>query len=97
MPNKQQLWSRLIGHLRVNEQPEEFDQLQGFLARVLLPDDAQQLKASNFSFEAADIFLPENIAAERGAVIERVAQTQAEGEYLSSDSYFSQFSDSYNS
>ena len=81
MPNKQQLWSRLIGHLRVNEQPEEFDQLQGFLARVLLPDDAQQLKASNFSFEAADIFLPENIAAERGAVIERVAQTQAEGEY----------------
>lgn len=81
MPNKQQLLSRLIGHLTVDEQREEFGQLQDFLSRALLPEDAQQLKLSNFSFEAADVFSPKNIAADRGAAIERVAQTQAESEY----------------
>jgi hypothetical protein len=45
MPNKHQLWASLIGDLRVDEQLEEFSQLRDHLARALLPEDAQQLKA----------------------------------------------------
>ncbi len=81
MPNERRLLSRLIGHLSVVEQGEEFGQLQEFLARALLPEDAQQLKASDFSFEGADVFSPDNIAAGRGTEIERLAQSEGEREF----------------
>jgi len=81
MSFKQRLWSRLIGHLTVDEEGDEFSQLKDFLSRALLPEDARQLKASNFSFEGADVFSAENVGAERGAAIERLAQTEAESEF----------------
>lgn len=81
MKNEHGIWARLFGHLHDGERREEFDQLQDFLPRVLLPEDARQLKASQFSFESADLFSPENIAAIRGAAIARVAQANAAAEY----------------
>jgi hypothetical protein len=81
MPNKEHLWASLIGHLRIDERREEFSQLRDLLSRALVPEDAQQLKASNFSFEGSDLFARENIAAERGATLEQLARSQAASEF----------------
>ena len=81
MPNKRRLFSRLIGQLSVAEQREEFGQLQKFLSRALLPEDTKHLKASNFSFEEADVFSPQSIAPELSAAIARLAETQEESEF----------------
>ena len=82
MPDKHGLLSRLLGHLRIDERRrEEFARLENFLSRALFPEDLRQLKGSRFSFEAADLFAPENIAAELRPIIERVARAEAEVTY----------------
>jgi hypothetical protein len=81
MPDTQRIWTRLIGHLADEGPRSEFEQLQDFLPRVLLPEDTQQLKATHFSFESTDLFSSETISAGRSAAITRAAQTKAGSEY----------------
>src|SRR5260370_37230844 len=64
MPDKHAVLTRLLGRLRIQEQREQFSRLEEFLSSALLPDDLQQVKKSRFSFEAAEMVAPENIAAE---------------------------------
>ena len=62
MPDKRALLTRLLGRLRIEEQREQFSRLEEFLSAHLLPEDLQQVKKSRFSFEAAGLVAPENIA-----------------------------------
>lgn len=81
MPDKRALLTRLLGRLRTEEQREQFSQLEELLSRALLPDDLQQVKKTRFSFEAADLVAPENIPAELGQMVSRLARTEAEANY----------------
>lgn len=81
MPDKRALLTRLLGGLRIEEQPEQFSRLEEFLSRALLPEDLEQVKKSRFSFEAAGLVAPENIATEIGQIVDRLASTEAEAGY----------------
>src|SRR4029079_12828646 len=81
MPDKRALLTRLLGGLRIEEQPEQFSRLEEFLSRALLPEDMEQVKKSRFSFEAAGLVAPENIATEIGQIVDRLASTEAEAGY----------------
>ena len=74
MPDKRALLTRLLGRLRIEEQREQFSRLEEFLSRALLPEDLQQVKKSRFSFEAAGLVAPENIATEIGQIVDRLAR-----------------------
>jgi hypothetical protein len=81
MPDKHAVLTRLLGRLRIQEQREQFSRLEEFLSSALLPDDLQQVKKSRFSFEAAEMVAPENIAAELGQIVDRLARAEAEPGY----------------
>lgn len=81
MPTKQRIWSRLIGNLRDVERHDQFGELRELLPRVLLTEDEQQLKATHFSFENADVFSPENVPFERRSEINLLAETTAASDY----------------
>ncbi len=73
------LLSRLTGHL-VSETPQveaNLDRLHQSLARALLPDDVNQLKATHFSFESSDIFSPGRVPAGRMAALQSIAERSA--------------------
>ena len=80
--NKKQfvtLLGSLSGHLVTAspQQEEEIQNLHQSLSRSLLPEDVQQLKASSFTFENADLFSLEQIPAERSAALNAIAEQQA--------------------
>ena len=81
MPERDALLTRLLGRLRIEEQGEQFGPLEQFLSRALLPEDVQQVKKSQFSFEAAELVARENMPAELGQMINRLTQTEAEPSY----------------
>jgi len=81
MPDKRALLTRLLSPLRIEEQREQFSRLEEFLSRSLLPDDLQQVKKSQFSFEAAELVAPENIATEIEQIVDRLASAQPEAGY----------------
>ena len=80
MPEREALLTRLLSRLRLEER-EQLTQLEELLSRALLPDDPQQVKKSRFSFEAAELVPPENMPAELGQIINRLAQTETEPSY----------------
>lgn len=83
--NKQQLHTLLgglSGHL-VTDSPQaerEYQKLHHLLSRALLPQDLQQLKGSQFSFESADLFAPENLQPERADYMQAIAARKAEAD-----------------
>src|SRR4029453_5050730 len=81
MPDRHALLTRLICRLRTEDQREQFGRLGDFLSRALVPEDLQQVKKSRFSFEAAELVAPENIPAEAGEIINRLARAEAEANY----------------
>jgi hypothetical protein len=81
MPDRNALLTRLLGGLRIEEQREQFSRLEEFLSRAVLPRDLQQVKKSRFSFEAAELVAPENMPAELGQIVNRLARTEAEPAY----------------
>jgi hypothetical protein len=81
MPDRNALLTRLLGSLRIEEQREQFSRLEEFLSRAVLPRDLQQVKKSRFSFEAAELVAPENMPAELGQIVNRLARTEAEPTY----------------
>src|SRR4051812_30714419 len=82
MPDNHGLLTRLLGRLRIEEPSRsEFGRLEDFLSQTLFPDDLQQLKKSRFSFESAELVAPENVSAEVGRVLDRLARTDAEANY----------------
>jgi hypothetical protein len=80
--NKEQLFARLsqlTGHLRADSphQAQALDQLHQNLARALLPEDVASLRGASFTFENADLFAPEQVAAERSTLLQSIAEYQA--------------------
>jgi hypothetical protein len=83
--NKQQLHTLLgglSGHL-ITDSPEaerEYQRLHQLLSRASLPPDLQQIKGSQFSFESADLFAPENLQPERADYLQAIATRKTETE-----------------
>lgn len=82
--NKEQLHallSSLSGHLITSspQQEMEYQRLHQFLSRSLLPQDLQQLKSSNFSFENADLFGVENLPAARAEMLQSLVESKSAG------------------
>lgn len=75
------LLGSLAGHLVTNspQQEKEYERLHQFLSRSLLPQDIQQLKGSNFSFENADLFAVENIPPAHSEFLQSLAESKAAG------------------
>src|SRR5690242_12342783 len=71
----------LTGHLSAQneQQTAQLQQLDEALARALISDDLKQLKASQFNFEAADLFAPERVSADRSAALQALATQAAAG------------------
>jgi hypothetical protein len=82
MPEKHSLLARLLGGLQIGDPSlSEFARFEDFLSRTRFPDDLRQLKKSRFSFEGAQLVAPENISAELGQLLDRLARTDAESSY----------------
>ena len=81
MADKHALLTRLLGSLRSTERRNELDRFEDLLARSQFPEDLQQLKKSQFSFEAADLLAPESVAAELSPIIERLARAEGDATY----------------
>jgi hypothetical protein len=58
----------------------EIQKANRLLSRSLVPDDIQQLKASSFAFENADLFAIENVTEERLYSLRSVLEKQGESE-----------------
>jgi hypothetical protein len=73
------LLSRLTGHLVAAspQQEQDIHALLGTLSRSVLTEDLQQLKGSQFAFEAADRFSDQAISAERMSALQAVAERGA--------------------
>lgn len=76
----QEILGSLSGHLAADtpEQEREVSRLQQMLSRSLLSEEAGELKATNFSFEGADLFDVANIPAVRAESVRAVAEGRAE-------------------
>ena len=70
------LLTSLAGHLTATggESKAQLEQLDRALEQSLLPEEHQQLKASRFAYEAADLFSPEQVSAQRSAELQNIAQ-----------------------
>ncbi|MCB0583901.1 MAG: hypothetical protein KDD06_01015, partial [Phaeodactylibacter sp.] len=69
------LLAKLAGHLeeRSASQKERLARIQKRLSKSLFPDDIQLSKGSDYSFERADLFFPENISEERRGLLDSIA------------------------
>ncbi len=81
MPNEtlQNLMATVLGRISVNTAAEK-DQLKilgDLLSRTALTEEFAALKASNFSFEGADIFQAQNLTAESVALLQKTAAKEA--------------------
>ncbi len=72
----------LSGRLTTGSSSEEreIQKANRLLSRSLVPEDVQQLKASSFAFENADLFASEKVSEEREYSLHSVLEKQADAE-----------------
>ncbi|MBI5473811.1 MAG: hypothetical protein HY961_15850 [Ignavibacteriae bacterium] len=70
------LLGSLAGHLVADSPQQETDIQRLFtsLSRSVLPEDIQQLKATRFAFEGADLFAEENIPQQRISSLQAISE-----------------------